>query len=501
MNTDSKLFLSTPASRHLPSAELDVSTVAASGAEEHASERIKLDDLFGSIFHMQLRGKTILMPHGSISLPTNTKLLENSGNSDLATTDVDESTASEVARRTKFRRATDEIATLENVLEAAAVEDQVETATIASVSNTNQASADAPETRRAAVISTYTGAEANQSGYLTSTTPPVDEFEKVSSINSKPIQSTSLAESAMLEPQVKTRQAGDSPLAGSPTTLSDEVTQSARQLNAVEQLSVTTSEQTQWSGKPIPPSGTMLPGNLLFLTKPNIGTSNLLTSDVSTAMQKDLYPNLQIQAYSDLMAKSVTQSQQSPISGDSQSAPQGAAQLEATLTVPGILTPGNIEKAGTGRSFDIFNTGSVTNFTIGSPVGSSDWNNQLENKIRWMNRVNISSAQLTLHPAELGTIEIKISTEDDQTKVSFLTNNVTTKEIIEASLPRLRDLLSSSGLQLEQSEVSHRNPSDNSENQQEPGPGDIVSEALNVVNENSSRSGRRSGPGQIDQYV
>ena len=88
-------------------------------------------------------------------------------------------------------------------------------------------------------------------------------------------------------------------------------------------------------------------------------------------------------------------------------------------------------------------------FSIHIQPDSPAWSSQLGNHIRWMNNLNLSSAELKLSPAELGTLEIRISADDDQTRVSFITSNVAAKELIESSLPRLRELLGQSGLLLE----------------------------------------------------
>lgn len=285
-----------------------------------------------------------------------------------------------------------------------------------------------------------------------------------------------------LETQVNNRLASNSPVAGSPATLADEVMLSSRQAVNVEEVSVTESEQTQWSGKLAPPRGNTLPGNLPFLTN----------SDGKSS---------QIENVSDLINKAVFQSQQISQSSESKAILQQTVQSEAT---PTALNVGNLvssDKAAAGRNPGAFNVGSTSSFVVESPAGSTDWNNQVGDRIRWMGRVNISSAELKLHPAELGTVEIKISTEDDQTRVSFLTGTAAAKEIIETSLPRLRDLLSSSGLQLEQSDVSQKNLSENRTNQQDANTEESAHKETSAVNEDAALLVRQHSLNQIDHYV
>ncbi|MFV0277512.1 MAG: flagellar hook-length control protein FliK, partial [Parahaliea sp.] len=60
----------------------------------------------------------------------------------------------------------------------------------------------------------------------------------------------------------------------------------------------------------------------------------------------------------------------------------------------------------------------------------------------------VQEATLQLHPAELGRLHITLSTDGDQARVLFVADNVATRDAIEASLPRLRELLAQSGLNL-----------------------------------------------------
>jgi flagellar hook-length control protein FliK len=123
--------------------------------------------------------------------------------------------------------------------------------------------------------------------------------------------------------------------------------------------------------------------------------------------------------------------------------------------------------------------------------GSMDWSSQLGNRIRWMSNLNLSSAELKLYQAELGTLEILISAEDDQARVNFITSNATTRELIENSLPRLRELLGQSGLLLEQGDVSQRDLNRQSNRESAA----ITGEAPPSVPESDA-----ANPGQVPLY-
>ena len=155
--------------------------------------------------------------------------------------------------------------------------------------------------------------------------------------------------------------------------------------------------------------------------------------------------------------------------------------LTATESSPGFQNAGT-EPAATGllaqhqagveRSTSTRMSGPLAVFdganTSTLQAGGQDMSAQLGSRIRWMNNINLSSAELKLSPAELGTLEIRITAEDDQARVNFITSTSAAKELIEASMPRLRELLGQSGLLLEQGDVTHRDMSHNSSKENVP---------------------------------
>lgn len=95
-------------------------------------------------------------------------------------------------------------------------------------------------------------------------------------------------------------------------------------------------------------------------------------------------------------------------------------------------------------------------FSIATPqAGNPAWQADMADRVRWLSKANLSEAEIQLHPEELGKVEIKITTTDDQTTVHFFTRNAQARDLIESTLPRLREMLGNSGLQLQHGDVSH----------------------------------------------
>lgn len=89
-------------------------------------------------------------------------------------------------------------------------------------------------------------------------------------------------------------------------------------------------------------------------------------------------------------------------------------------------------------------------------IYSADWNQELGSKILWMSNQNMSSADLKLNPEHLGPISIRIDMQHDQANISFTANNAGVREMLEASIPKLREMLGSQQLNLVDVNVSQQ---------------------------------------------
>ncbi|MDD2760060.1 MAG: flagellar hook-length control protein FliK [Methylomonas sp.] len=84
------------------------------------------------------------------------------------------------------------------------------------------------------------------------------------------------------------------------------------------------------------------------------------------------------------------------------------------------------------------------------------WNKELGEKLIWMHKQAIPSAELRLNPEHLGPVLVKIDVSHDQTSVAFTAQNQAVKEAIEAAIPKLREMLSGQQLNLADVNVSQQ---------------------------------------------
>jgi hypothetical protein len=79
---------------------------------------------------------------------------------------------------------------------------------------------------------------------------------------------------------------------------------------------------------------------------------------------------------------------------------------------------------------------------------------ELANRLQVFARNGGHEATLQLHPADLGRLQVSITTDGDQARVLFVADSAAARDAIEQSMPRLREMLAQSGLQLSHSDVS-----------------------------------------------
>ncbi|MGZ8196103.1 MAG: flagellar hook-length control protein FliK, partial [Methylosarcina sp.] len=89
-----------------------------------------------------------------------------------------------------------------------------------------------------------------------------------------------------------------------------------------------------------------------------------------------------------------------------------------------------------------------------------DWNKDLGERIVWMTNRDMSSAEIKLNPQHLGPISVRIDMNSDQATIAFTAQHAAVKEIIEASIPKLREMMSHQQLNLVDINVSQNNSSD-----------------------------------------
>ncbi|WP_158678220.1 flagellar hook-length control protein FliK [Pseudoalteromonas sp. T1lg23B] len=77
----------------------------------------------------------------------------------------------------------------------------------------------------------------------------------------------------------------------------------------------------------------------------------------------------------------------------------------------------------------------------------------LQEKVSMMLNLNNQEAEIRLDPRELGSMQIRIRTDAEQAQVNFVVQNQQAKDLLEQSMPKLREMLAEQGIELGQSNI------------------------------------------------
>jgi len=91
---------------------------------------------------------------------------------------------------------------------------------------------------------------------------------------------------------------------------------------------------------------------------------------------------------------------------------------------------------------------------IPTPVRDPNWAQDLGSRVVMMVRGGESTASLQLAPAELGPVDVNVVVKDSQATVHFGAAQAETRALLEASIPRLREMLAAQGFNLMDASVS-----------------------------------------------
>jgi flagellar hook-length control protein FliK len=95
-------------------------------------------------------------------------------------------------------------------------------------------------------------------------------------------------------------------------------------------------------------------------------------------------------------------------------------------------------------------------FKVGAGVDSGEFGHGVANQIASMVDGNISSAKLNVNPPALGPIEVRIAVQGDQAQVFMTSHSAVTRDALQASTPKLREMLGEQGFAQVSVDISQR---------------------------------------------
>ncbi|WP_240775746.1 flagellar hook-length control protein FliK [Nissabacter sp. SGAir0207] len=90
---------------------------------------------------------------------------------------------------------------------------------------------------------------------------------------------------------------------------------------------------------------------------------------------------------------------------------------------------------------------------LGGQLASPEWQQALGQQVLLFSRQGHQSAELRLHPEDLGALQISLRIDNDQAQLHFASAHQQVRAAVEAAMPHLRTALAESGINLGQSSV------------------------------------------------
>ncbi len=90
---------------------------------------------------------------------------------------------------------------------------------------------------------------------------------------------------------------------------------------------------------------------------------------------------------------------------------------------------------------------------LNAQLGSPEWQQALSQQVLMFHRNGQQSAELRLHPQELGALQITLKLDDQQAQLHIASAHGQVRAAVEAAMPQLRHALAESGINLGQSSV------------------------------------------------
>ncbi len=146
--------------------------------------------------------------------------------------------------------------------------------------------------------------------------------------------------------------------------------------------------------------------------------------------------------------------------------------------------------------------------TVNAPLGSPDWQQTVSQHITLFTRQGQQTAELRLHPEDLGQVQITLKMDDNQAQLQMVSPHSHVRAALEAALPMLRTQLAESGIQLGQSSISSESfaGQQQSSSQQQsarhnPTGGQLDAQEDELLNVPASLQSRSGGSSAVDIFA
>ena len=139
--------------------------------------------------------------------------------------------------------------------------------------------------------------------------------------------------------------------------------------------------------------------------------------------------------------------------------PQATNSASSTTasTVGGTPTPTGLPASASSASPAAIRAGGE--HVMQNVPWAPQFTDEVSEQVRVFVNNGLQEARLQLTPADLGRVQITINTEGDNARVVFVAETAVARDLLDQSMPRLREMLQQSGIQLAHGDVSDQTES------------------------------------------
>lgn len=94
-----------------------------------------------------------------------------------------------------------------------------------------------------------------------------------------------------------------------------------------------------------------------------------------------------------------------------------------------------------------------SNINVATPLQENRWAQDFSERIVWAAKNDQQVAQINISPAQLGPVQITLNMNGDQASIAFASPHAEVRKAIEDAMPNLKEMLSTAGISLGQSNV------------------------------------------------
>jgi flagellar hook-length control protein FliK len=169
-------------------------------------------------------------------------------------------------------------------------------------------------------------------------------------------------------------------------------------------------------------------------------------------------------------------------------------------TLSGVSNDGSVGAAQLLTSNTSTDNTPTPTFKVAAGVDTAQFSQGVADRVSLMMDGNLTSAKLQVNPPALGPIEVRIALQGGHAQVSFSSHSAVTRDALESSSDKLREMLGSQGFSSVNVDISQRSFQERSPPSQAYESSPSISADAPVAAQ-TSRSISRSASGLVDAYA